>query len=72
MAVCGVGAAVAAASSPFMPAMALTASPKLNCAKTGLAARVRSDASAKPREIFIQTSSCVMKNARLTGAKLPI
>jgi hypothetical protein len=52
--------------------MALAASPKLNCAKAGLAARDMSDASAKPREIFIQTSSCVMKNARLASAKLPI
>jgi len=39
----------------------------LNCAKAGLAARVRSDASAKPREIFIQTSS--MNTARQWAAK---
>jgi hypothetical protein len=39
----------------------LAASLKLNCAKTGLAARVISEASTKPREIFIQTSSCAMK-----------
>jgi hypothetical protein len=60
-AVCGVGSAVAAASPPFMPEIALAASFRLNCAKAGLADRANSEASAIPHEIFIQTSSCAMK-----------
>jgi hypothetical protein len=47
--------------------MALAASLRLNCAKAGLTARVKSDARAKPREIFIQTSS--MNTARQWAAQ---
>ncbi|MNF84234.1 hypothetical protein D3C84_665850 [compost metagenome] len=54
---------------PCMPEMALVASFRLNCAKTGLADKANSEASAIPREIFIQTSSCAMKTARLKSGK---
>ena len=57
-AVCELGAAAAALLLPWAPETALATSPRLKpAANTGLAATLSRQDRAKPREIFIKTTS---------------